>query len=100
MRKLVIYHADCADGFCAAWVARGVLGDAAEYVPAHYGQNPPDVLAGAMVYILDFSYPRDVMIQIAKEARLVLVRDHHKTAMAALDGLDELPNVDCLFDMD
>lgn len=64
---LVIYHANCWDGFCAAWVARKALG-AIEAVPAQYGQPPPEV-ADRVVYVLDFSYPRDVMADLATRAR-------------------------------
>jgi uncharacterized protein len=53
MSKLVLYHANCADGFTAAWIAHGVFGDDAEYVPVQYGQAPPDV-RGRDVFILDW----------------------------------------------
>ena len=33
MKPLVIYHANCADGFGAAFAAWRKLGDEAEYVP-------------------------------------------------------------------
>lgn len=82
---LVIYHANCWDGFCAAWVAKNALGDI-EAVPAHYGTPPPDV-TGRTVYILDFSYPREQMRRILTQAHFVTVLDHHKTAQAALDGI-------------
>lgn len=84
--KLVIYHGDCLDGFCAAWQAWRCLGDTAEYVPAHYGQPLPDV-DGKIVYVLDFSYPRDVMLDLLKRAVKCVVLDHHKTAEEALSGL-------------
>lgn len=84
-KPLVIYHANCWDGFCAAWVARMALGEI-EAVPAQYGQPPPDV-AGRDVYILDFSYPRPVMRQILASAHWVVVLDHHATAQEALAGL-------------
>lgn len=82
---LVIYHANCWDGFCAAWVARRYLGDI-EAVPAHYGSSPPDV-RDRIVYVLDFSYPREVMLAMHAAAASLLVLDHHATAKAALDGL-------------
>jgi len=82
---LVIYHAGCWDGFCAAWVARKALGNI-EAIPAHYGTEPPDV-TGRTVYILDFSYPRAVMRRILSQAHEVIVLDHHKTAEAELAGL-------------
>lgn len=81
----VIYHANCSDGFCAAWVLR-MLYPAAEFVPASYGEPPPDV-AGKRVVIADFSYKRPVMRQILSSAHSVTVLDHHKTAEAELAGI-------------
>jgi len=86
MKQLVIYHKSCADGFTAAWCAWATHGDAAEYLPAQYGDAPPDV-TGRHVLIVDFSYPRDIMIAMAERAASILVLDHHKTAQANLDGL-------------
>lgn len=57
-----------------------------EAVPVYYGKPIPSV-AGRDVIILDFSYPRDVLLQALKIARSLLVLDHHKTAKEALDGL-------------
>lgn len=85
MKPLVIYHANCWDGFCAAWVARMALGDI-EAVPAYYG-TPHPCMAFREVYILDFSYKRNEMRAILSEAQSVVVLDHHKTAQAELDGL-------------
>lgn len=98
-KPLVIYHGNCWDGFCAAWVARKALG-AIDAVPAQYGTDPPDV-TGRYVYLLDFSYPRDVLRGLVQQAASVLVLDHHKTSMAALDGLDEelAPDLNVVFDM-
>lgn len=82
-RPLVLYHAGCWDGFCAAWVARKVHPDA-EFIPVHYGQEPPDV-CHRHVFILDFSYKRDVMKQIIGQAHSVCVLDHHRSAKDELD---------------
>lgn len=99
MKPLVIYHANCWDGFCAAWLARKAFGEIDAH-PANYGTSPPDV-SGRVVYVLDFSYPREVMNRIASDARRMVVLDHHKTAMAALDGLDEPESgIDVWFDME
>ncbi len=98
MNPLVIYHANCWDGFCAAWVARKALGEI-EPFPAYYGAKPPNV-KDRIVYVLDFSYPRDVMAQVATDARRTVVLDHHKTAMEALDGLHQPESgIDVWFDM-
>ena len=78
MKFLVIYHAGCSDGFCAAWLFHKAFPEA-DFHAAHYGTPPPDV-AGKDVYIVDFSYKRDVMLRIIDQARRVCVLDHHKTA--------------------
>lgn len=86
MKTKVLHHANCWDGFCAAWVARGVLGEQdVEYIPVNYGQEPPDV-AGCEVFILDFSYKRPVLEEMAKKAATLVLIDHHKTAAADLEG--------------
>lgn len=89
---LVIYHKDCNDGFAAAWVARKVHPNA-QFHPAAHGTPPPDV-KNRDVILLDFAYKREVMLDIKKAAKSVLVLDHHKTAADNLKGLDF-----CHFDM-
>lgn len=91
-RPLILYHANCPDGFCAAWVAHRRYGDAADYLAVNYGQPPPAV-TDRHVRILDFSYKRPVMAELIRQARSVVVLDHHPTAAADLDGLaDEFPD--------
>jgi hypothetical protein len=89
---LVIYHADCADGFCAAWVAWRKWPDA-ELVAARYGDPPPDCTV-RRVYILDFSYSRASTEEILYQSESFLLLDHHATAEEELRGLDQL----CVFD--
>ncbi|GGF73609.1 Oligoribonuclease NrnB or cAMP/cGMP phosphodiesterase, DHH superfamily [Mameliella alba] len=87
-RTICIYHANCADGFTAAWAVRCAFrGQKVDFIPASYGSEPPKV-AGANVLIVDFSYPRKVLERMAKSARSILVLDHHKTAEAELAGMD------------
>jgi uncharacterized protein len=96
-RPLVLYHANCFDGFCAAWIARRVLMDV-ELVPVSYGRMLSVDVTDRLVYILDFSYPRDLLMNMIERARFTTVRDHHKTAQAELAGLAH-PKADILFDM-
>jgi hypothetical protein len=90
---LVIYHAHCNDGLCAALVARAHLGGAGDYVSCQYGDAPPET-AGRDVYVLDFSFPRAALLDMQGRAASLIVLDHHKTAEADLSGLDF-----CRFDM-
>lgn len=82
MRPLVIYHADCTDGFAAAFSAWIVLGDCAEYLPMAYDQyaDKPIDMTDREVYILDFSFERKEMEAIFLVAKRVVWLDHHKTA--------------------
>lgn len=85
-RILVIYHANCADGFGAAMAAYKKFGDNADYYPGFYNQDPPDC-AGKEVYLLDFSYKRDVVIEMLKVAENVIILDHHKSAIEDLSDI-------------
>jgi oligoribonuclease NrnB/cAMP/cGMP phosphodiesterase (DHH superfamily) len=81
MKPLVIYHADCTDGFGAAFAAWLKLGDAADYLPMQYGaKNYEFPSIEREVYILDFSFPRSTMDYIFSYAKRVVWLDHHKTA--------------------
>lgn len=91
---LVIYHGHCLDGACAAWVALHALGGVGVQLhSATYGEPPPSVV-GRDVLIVDFSYKRDVLIEMARVAKSLRVLDHHKTAQEDLAGLPF-----CTFDM-
>lgn len=87
---VVAYHKDCPDGIVSAWMAWRRFGDAAEYFPAQYSADPPDV-TGRSVYVLDFCYPYDVTIGMIKRARSLNVLDHHATAERDLARLESLP---------
>jgi oligoribonuclease NrnB/cAMP/cGMP phosphodiesterase (DHH superfamily) len=86
MVDLVIYHGSCRDGFTAAWVARLRYPDA-EFHAGYFRRKPPAV-SGRDVLILDFSYPRSILQEMASRAANLLLLDHHKSAQADLTGLD------------
>jgi oligoribonuclease NrnB/cAMP/cGMP phosphodiesterase (DHH superfamily) len=88
----VIYHSACYDGWGAAWVAQKCMPDAV-LLPGLHGNPIPEVPDGALVYMIDISYPREQMEALAQRVSL-RVLDHHKTAQAALEGF---PNT--VFDM-
>jgi len=92
---MCIYHGNCADGFGAAWVVRKIAPNA-EFVAGVYQTMPPDV-TGKDVVMVDFSYKRPVLIDLASRAKSILIIDHHKTA--AEDLVDLPANVKTVFDM-
>lgn len=83
---LVVYHAQCTDGFGAAWAAYKLLGESATYVAAIHGDPPPDV-DGKHVAIVDYSYSRADLERMAQRSKGIVVLDHHRTAAAELEGL-------------
>lgn len=101
---LVIFHANCLDGFGSAygaWVHFFVQqGVEAEYLPAAHGDTPPDA-SGKTVYLLDYAYKRAGMEQLCQQAEKVIVLDHHITAVEQLSGLDQqFDNLELLLDME
>mgnify|MGYP000022280203 FL=1 len=100
-QPLVIYHANCADGFSAAWVFHHHYSSTAarpypQFVAGRYGHPPPDV-TGRDVYLVDFSYKRAVVAGMLERARSVTLIDHHQSA---LQDLADLPGLVSYTDMD
>ncbi len=85
---VIIYHANCPDGFGAALACWKTFGDGAKYVPATYGHRRPRLsdLAWKDVYLVDFCYDRDTLDEIKKVANSLTILDHHKTHKDVLDG--------------
>lgn len=109
MKDLCIYHGNCADGFSAAWVVWKFYNQRAHQIPGEmipdniefhagiYQQEPPDVI-GRRVYLVDFSYKRPVLLDMANRAHEIIILDHHKSAE---EELYDLPvNVWTVFDME
>lgn len=76
---LCIYHGNCADGFASAWVVRKALGGGVEFFAGTYQDPPPDC-DGRDVLMVDFSYKRPVIEEMAQTARSIVILDHHKSA--------------------
>jgi len=86
IEKICIYHGNCSDGFTAAWVVKKVHPNCV-FIPGFYQTPPPDV-TGKVVYMVDFSYKRPVMEELAKKAFKIIHIDHHTTAINDLEGFD------------
>ncbi|OGG59296.1 hypothetical protein A3C89_03035 [Candidatus Kaiserbacteria bacterium RIFCSPHIGHO2_02_FULL_50_50] len=86
---VVIYHANCYDGFGGAWAAWKKFGSSATYLPAKYGQHLPEDIDGREVYVIDFSYTEPLLLELEQRARRLVCIDHHKTAEAWVPKLKE-----------
>lgn len=105
-KAVVIYHRYCMDGFASAWAFNHREAqdyDEVIYHAAGYGDDPMYwglEFIGSDVYILDFSFSRDILAKLSALANSVLVLDHHKTAQAELEDWDDCPrNCTIKFDM-
>jgi oligoribonuclease NrnB/cAMP/cGMP phosphodiesterase (DHH superfamily) len=97
----VLYHANCLDGMMSAAIVYKYLTeelklpkDDLRFLPVKYQENPPILRPDSKVYIVDFSYPREVILDLQSRHE-VIIYDHHKTAQEQLLGIKG-----ALFDMD
>lgn len=100
---VVIYHANCNDGFGAAWAFWRLVDEKGEYeeveyIACNYGDEPI-IHSGVDLFILDFSFPRDHLKAFCELTNKVLLLDHHKTAEEALTNWPDQPaNLEIVFD--
>jgi oligoribonuclease NrnB/cAMP/cGMP phosphodiesterase (DHH superfamily) len=84
---LIIYHNNCTDGFCAAYIAHQKWPEA-ELLAQDYGVEPPyDKVKDKDVIVVDFSWDkRESNEKLAKLAHSFHIYDHHKQAQEMLAG--------------
>ncbi|MCV2367570.1 DHH family phosphoesterase [Roseateles oligotrophus] len=92
-QPLILYHGKgCSDGFAAALAAWIFYQGQAEFIGLDHGQVqaladlPP--VAGRAVYILDFSFPAEILRGIEESAAKLVLLDHHKSAAEKLSGFN------------
>lgn len=114
---ICLFHANCDDGFGAAW-AIAKRWPTCTFIPAAYGE-PLDLdgmTEGANILFVDFSAPAETLQGMVGQgkAKSVLVLDHHKSAAQELtafqkfdpdyfwraDAGEPLSNVQVWFDME
>lgn len=79
-----IYHNNCIDGFGAAWAVNQHFGDYTRYVAANYSDDIPTDVLNQHVLLVDFSYSKENLQELARSAKTVTIIDHHKSAREAL----------------
>lgn len=88
---IVLYHAD-EDGIASAYAAWKEYKDNATYIKVQYGNPFPIALESLTddmeIYILDFSYARQTLLDVHARVKKLVVLDHHKTSEADLKGLE------------
>jgi uncharacterized protein len=82
---LIVYHGDCPDGWCAAYLAHKRWPSAQLFGATHGGELPN--VKGKDVLVVDFSWKREVTLQLLAEAKSMVILDHHATAEKELAGI-------------
>lgn len=96
IKRVGIYHADCFDGVAAAWVLLKEYPDI-RLIAADYRDPVPVDLDGAEVYIVDFSYSREQLLEMTTYCKSVVLIDHHPRAIEFRDWIGDLSVVDCTY---
>ncbi len=96
----LIYHGNCNDGTCAAVIVRRWFQAASlplpEFIPMGYGRSAIPSLVNKKVWMVDFTFTKEVTKKALEETNeQLMIVDHHDTAQNALAELpDELKRFD------
>ncbi|OYV83184.1 MAG: hypothetical protein B7W96_00395, partial [Parcubacteria group bacterium 37-58-5] len=85
----ILYHGGCPDGFGGAYAAWKKFGDSADYIPVKYEQPVPKHIEGKELYMVDFCYEQGIMDGLLKNAKSLVVLDHHE---GVRDVVESMPN--------
>jgi oligoribonuclease NrnB/cAMP/cGMP phosphodiesterase (DHH superfamily) len=91
---VVIYHANCEDGFSAAWAAHQKFGDTAEYFEFQNGDMLYCEAKDKKIFFLDV-VPSLEELQFVSAENDVFTIDHHKSNSPKLTSSDKF-----IFDLD
>src|SRR5579864_619689 len=89
---LILFHANCPDGWCAAYICQ-MKYPGAELMGLNHGLLPEALeelfiyAKGKRVLMVDYSLrTRELNDRLNAVAKSFRILDHHKTAQAVLDG--------------
>lgn len=77
---VILYHADCNDGFGGAWAAWKKFGDSADYIPIEHQKPLPKRLSGRKIFFIDIIPDETTLKKVISENVSVIAIDHHKTS--------------------
>jgi oligoribonuclease NrnB/cAMP/cGMP phosphodiesterase (DHH superfamily) len=86
---IVFYHGQCVDGFGAAWAAWKKFGDTATYIPTMNRNEYPEGAINREIYVLDYSFNKEVMAEMEKSNKRLVVIDHHISEKTIIESLKE-----------
>jgi len=112
MKTLVVYHKNCMDGLGAAasysTLVKANLKEDMVFKAIQHGEPAKENFMKNLtedekncseLVFLDFSLDKEQILETCNYFEKVLVIDHHKTAEADLQDLDNIKNLELIFDM-
>lgn len=98
----ILYHADCMDGFGAAWAwhtwakAHEIDDRMVSYLAVRYNEPFPinHIEEGSVVFVVDFSYHANILREAYNQLDLhsIFVIDHHESGERNLQYIDTIPS--------
>jgi oligoribonuclease NrnB/cAMP/cGMP phosphodiesterase (DHH superfamily) len=96
MKQAICFHHNDPDGRASGAIARYALGHELLLVESDYDEQPlpwDQIATADQVYVLDFSFPIAEMQKMAAGREFTWI-DHHKSALAELNGVaDDWPGI-------
>lgn len=89
MNPILIYHANCPDGFGARYAFWCKFGNNMDYYPMGHQQELEFDPAGRDIYMADIAFGLEKTLDIKSKAKSLVILDHHITAFHELEGLSD-----------
>ncbi|MBP9710834.1 MAG: hypothetical protein KBD50_01025 [Candidatus Pacebacteria bacterium] len=86
---VVLYHGNCPDGMGGAFAAWKKFGDSADYIGMERDQPLPPGLAGKELYLIDYTFDKETMLELEKNAKRLVALDHHVGVKEATEAVRE-----------
>jgi oligoribonuclease NrnB/cAMP/cGMP phosphodiesterase (DHH superfamily) len=110
MKTLVVYHKNCMDGLgsVASYSMLEELGVEMVFKAIQHGEPAKEEFMKNLtedekkcvdLVFLDFSLDKAQILEACDWFENVMIIDHHKTSEADLQGLEDIANLDLIFDM-
>jgi oligoribonuclease NrnB/cAMP/cGMP phosphodiesterase (DHH superfamily) len=90
-QKCIVNHSADWDGYLAAIINCRAIGDDVDIIPMNYGDRIPSLdefLQYKEIYIVDFSLPKELVLQLQQAGVKVIWIDHHISAIKAYEGIE------------
>ncbi len=85
--EVCFYHGNCLDGALGAVIIELASRRECATIPSWFNMRPEDYdVVGKAVVCVDITPPQDTLAYFLKVAKSVMVLDHHKTALDAIQG--------------